>query len=97
MNALLSAMSRFFRRSYFDSKPRHSGNRKARPQRLCLEPLEDRTLPTAVAVPSGIVSWWTANNTAAAEHRTTRRYTPDIHDSPIRRLRSTHRDSRGES
>jgi hypothetical protein len=32
---------------------------------LCLEALEDRTVPTAVAVPSGIVSWWTANNTAA--------------------------------
>jgi hypothetical protein len=30
-----------------------------------LEMLEDRTVPTAVAVPSGIVSWWTANNTAA--------------------------------
>ena len=30
-----------------------------------LEALEDRTVPTAVAVPSGIVSWWTANNTAA--------------------------------
>jgi hypothetical protein len=30
-----------------------------------LEILEDRTVPTAVAVPSGIVSWWTANTTAA--------------------------------
>ncbi len=30
-----------------------------------LEALEARTVPTAVAVPSGIVSWWTANNTAA--------------------------------
>jgi hypothetical protein len=27
--------------------------------------LEDRTVPTAVAAPSGLVSWWTANNTAA--------------------------------
>jgi hypothetical protein len=27
--------------------------------------LEDRVVLTAVAVPSGIVSWWTANNTAA--------------------------------
>jgi hypothetical protein len=30
-----------------------------------LEALEDRTVPTSVAVPSGIVSWWTANSTAA--------------------------------
>jgi N-acetylneuraminic acid mutarotase len=27
--------------------------------------LEDRRVPTAVAVPSGLVSWWTANNTGA--------------------------------
>jgi hypothetical protein len=26
--------------------------------------LEDRTVPTAVAVPANAVSWWTANNTA---------------------------------
>ena len=30
-----------------------------------LEVLEDRTVPTAVAAPSNLVSWWTANNTAA--------------------------------
>jgi hypothetical protein len=30
-----------------------------------VEPLEDRTVPTAVAPPSGLVSWWTADNTAA--------------------------------
>jgi hypothetical protein len=29
-----------------------------------VERLEDRTVPTAVAAPSGLVSWWTANNTA---------------------------------
>jgi hypothetical protein len=29
-----------------------------------VELLEDRTVLTAVAVPSGVVSWWTANNTA---------------------------------
>jgi hypothetical protein len=39
--------------------------RRLTTRRLCLEALEDRTVPTAVAVPSGIVSWWTANNTAA--------------------------------
>jgi hypothetical protein len=32
---------------------------------MSVECLEDRAVPTAVAVPSGIVSWWTANNTAA--------------------------------
>ena len=37
----------------------------APPAACWLEALEDRTVPTAVAVPSGIVSWWTANNTAA--------------------------------
>ena len=30
-----------------------------------LEALEDRTVPTAVALPANAVSWWTANNTAA--------------------------------
>jgi hypothetical protein len=33
--------------------------------RLKLEALEDRTVPTAVAPPSGLVSWWTADNTAS--------------------------------
>ncbi len=33
--------------------------------RPAVETLEDRTVPTAVAAPSGLVSWWTANNTAA--------------------------------
>src|SRR5579864_213508 len=32
--------------------------------RLLLERLEDRTVPTAVALPNNAVSWWTANNTA---------------------------------
>jgi hypothetical protein len=38
-----------------------------RPTSRCpgLELLEDRIVPTVVAVPGGIVSWWTANNTAA--------------------------------
>src|SRR5262249_41565614 len=30
-----------------------------------IEMLEDRCVPTAVAPPSGLVSWWTADNTAA--------------------------------
>ncbi len=48
-------------------RPRHrrEARRRLAPRRLHLETLEDRTVPTAVAVPSGIVSWWTANNTAA--------------------------------
>jgi outer membrane protein assembly factor BamB len=29
-----------------------------------VEALEDRTVPTAVAVPSGVVSWWNASSTA---------------------------------
>src|SRR6516162_4953468 len=36
-----------------------------RRSRLTLEALEDRTVPTAVAAPSGLVSWWTADNTAS--------------------------------
>jgi sugar lactone lactonase YvrE len=33
--------------------------------RLAVEMLEDRCVPTAVAAPSGLVGWWTANNTGA--------------------------------
>jgi hypothetical protein len=40
------------------------GDRKRKAQRrLSLEVLEDRTVPTAVAVPANVVSWWTANST----------------------------------
>ncbi len=46
-----------------------SPRRRLAPRRrscpLRLEALEQRTVPTAVAAPSGLVSWWTANNTAA--------------------------------
>src|SRR5262249_6256482 len=38
---------------------------KPRGRQLCVEMLEDRTVPTAVAPPSGLVSWWTADNTAS--------------------------------
>jgi hypothetical protein len=34
-------------------------------RRLTLELLEDRTVPAAIAPPSGLVSWWTGDNTAA--------------------------------
>jgi hypothetical protein len=44
---------------------RREGRRRLAAFRPFLETLEDRTVPTAVAVPGGIVSWWTANNTAA--------------------------------
>src|SRR5437764_559814 len=64
MNPLLSAITRLFRRQRLASVRIHTGRRNTRRQPLCLEVLEDRTVPTAVAVPSGVVSWWTANNTA---------------------------------
>src|SRR5579864_1463623 len=45
--------------------PKASARSRRRPSfRPRLEALEDRTVPTAVAVPSGAVSWWTANTTA---------------------------------
>jgi DNA-binding beta-propeller fold protein YncE len=44
---------------------RQSTSRSLRRWVLTVEALEQRTVPTAVAMPSGIVSWWTANNTAA--------------------------------
>jgi sugar lactone lactonase YvrE len=44
---------------------RRKAGRRLAPRRLHLELLEDRTVPTAVAAPSGLVSWWTANSTAA--------------------------------
>lgn len=36
-----------------------------RPRRLAVEQLEARDVPTAVAPPPGLVSWWAADNTAA--------------------------------
>ncbi len=60
MNPLVSAISRYLRRSHRN----RTGRRKTRRQSLFLEPLEDRMVLTAVAVPSGVVSWWTGNNTA---------------------------------
>ncbi len=47
----------------FRSLPRRL--RAARARRVSLERLEGRELLTAVGVPDGLVSWWTADNTAA--------------------------------
>jgi hypothetical protein len=68
MNSFLSALSRHLRLP-------QAGRRRKSPRRLhaarkagfrpALEVLEARCVPTAAAVPSGVVSWWTANNTAA--------------------------------
>jgi hypothetical protein len=69
MNRLLSALSGFIglsqRGRCRKSSARSSAGRTRPRTRLYLEALEDRCVPTAVAVPSGIVSWWTANSTAA--------------------------------
>jgi glucose/arabinose dehydrogenase len=50
------------------ASPRPCRRREARhrftPRCLHVEVLEDRTVPTAVAVPANVVSWWTANSTA---------------------------------
>jgi hypothetical protein len=59
MNPLRSATNRKFRRP----KSVSAAKRKARLP-LGVEILEDRTVPTAVALPANAVSWWTANNTA---------------------------------
>jgi outer membrane protein assembly factor BamB len=65
MNPLLSAIAHCIRRSHRARRPRLTPRRNARRQTLCLEVLEERTVPTAVAAPANLVSWWTANNTAA--------------------------------
>ncbi len=46
------------------NRRRGGGPRKAGRQPLCVELLEDRTVPSAVAPPNGLISWWTADNTA---------------------------------
>jgi hypothetical protein len=65
MNPLLSAMARYFRHPRLHGSGPRVGKRKVRRTRLCLEPLEDRRVPTAVAAPSGLVSWWAGNGNAA--------------------------------
>src|SRR5262249_54311296 len=69
MNPLLSALSRSVRLSrggrYRKSPARANAGRKPRRLALGVEVLEWRDVPTAVAPPGGLVSWWTADNTAA--------------------------------
>jgi sugar lactone lactonase YvrE len=50
MNPLLSAMSRYFRRPILAAGRAHTAPRKARRQRLFLEALEDRTVPSTISV-----------------------------------------------
>jgi hypothetical protein len=50
MNPLLSAVTRYFRRSQLDRGRSRKSPRKPRRQRLCLEILEDRTVPSAISV-----------------------------------------------
>jgi hypothetical protein len=47
MNPLLSAMTRYFRRPQLNRGRIRTGHRKARRPRLCLEVLEDCTVPSA--------------------------------------------------
>jgi hypothetical protein len=59
---MMNSLSRWLR-----SRPRTIVNRdrgrKKIAYQLYLEALEDRTVPTAVAPPSGMVSWWAGDNT----------------------------------
>src|SRR5262249_9362168 len=43
---------------------KHKGKREEACRRPCLEQLEDRTVPTAVAAPNGILSWWAGDGDA---------------------------------
>jgi outer membrane protein assembly factor BamB len=61
---LLSALTRCFPRPHRPRGKTRTGRRKPPRTRLLLEALEDRTVPTAVALPANAVSWWTANSTA---------------------------------
>ncbi|HZY87891.1 MAG TPA: hypothetical protein VFE78_23860, partial [Gemmataceae bacterium] len=67
MNPLFSAWFRYIRLPEKGRKwnSRTSAGRRRRRAFLGLEVLEDRTVPTAVAAPANLVSWWTAQNTAA--------------------------------
>jgi sugar lactone lactonase YvrE len=62
-------MSRYFRFPLAgrrrQSAARANADRTRQGIRLSLEALEDRTVPTAVAAPSGILSWWAGNGNAA--------------------------------
>ncbi len=52
-------------RDRFFGRATRASRRRRPTARLGLERLEDRTVPTAVAPPSGLISWWTADDTAA--------------------------------
>src|SRR5262249_45367028 len=65
LSLLLSRVLCYSPRSSPPSRHRREARRRSTPRRLHVEALEDRTVPTAVAAPSGLVSWWTGNNTAA--------------------------------
>ena len=69
MSPLVSLLSKYMR-SFpapiaFRTRPPRCKAQRTRWSPLFLEVFEDRTVPTAVAAPSGLVSWWTADNTAA--------------------------------
>ena len=51
--------------NWLRTRPTTPARKPARRARLSVESLEGRDVPTAVSVPDGVVSWWTANNTAA--------------------------------
>jgi hypothetical protein len=69
MTSLLSALSRYVRLSRWGLgrkfRARTNAGRKHRRLALGVEVLECRDVPAAVAPPGGLVSWWTADNTAA--------------------------------
>jgi hypothetical protein len=67
MNPFLSAWSRYIRYSQGGRGRQSPARLSAGRQPYCrpaVEALEDRTVPTAVAVPAGLVSWWQAQNSA---------------------------------
>jgi WD40 repeat protein len=60
---MMSFLSCWFRSRHGAMVNRTAGRKKTT-CKLQVESLEDRCVPTAVAAPSGLVSGWTANNTA---------------------------------
>src|SRR5262249_12878065 len=56
MNPLLSAISRYFPRTHRNRGHIRNGHRKTRRTRLFLEPLEDRTMPSAMSISNATAS-----------------------------------------
>jgi sugar lactone lactonase YvrE len=56
MNPLLSTMSRYFRRSHRDRGRIRTSRRKARRSRLCLEALEDRSVPSTISIANASIN-----------------------------------------